>query len=56
MNAIFPAYLSFVVLAASTFAANKQPDIVVIMADDAGYSDFGCYGGEIETPVLDKLQ
>ena len=33
----------------------KQPDIVVIMADDAGYSDFGCYGGEIETPVLDKL-
>ena len=33
----------------------KQPDIVVIMADDAGFSDFGCYGGEIETPVLDKL-
>jgi len=33
----------------------KQPNIVVIMADDAGYSDFGCYGGEIETPVLDKL-
>ena len=33
----------------------RQPDIVVIMADDAGYSDFGCYGGEIETPVLDKL-
>ena len=25
------------------------------MADDAGYSDFGCYGGEIETPALDKL-
>ena len=33
----------------------KRPDIVVIMADDAGYSDFGCYGGEIETPALDKL-
>ena len=33
----------------------RQPDIVVIMADDAGYSDFGCYGGEIETPALDKL-
>ena len=33
----------------------RQPDIVVIMADDAGYSDFGCYGGEIETPELDKL-
>ena len=33
----------------------RQPDIVMIMADDAGYSDFGCYGGEIETPALDKL-
>ena len=36
-------------------ADQKQPNIVVIMADDAGFSDFGCYGGEIETPVLDKL-
>ncbi len=36
-------------------AERKQPNIIVIMADDAGYSDFGCYGGEIETPVLDKL-
>ena len=33
----------------------RKPDIVVILADDAGYSDFGCYGGEIETPVLDAL-
>lgn len=36
-------------------ADREKPNIVVIMADDAGYSDFGCYGGEIETPVLDKL-
>ena len=36
-------------------AERKQPDIIVIMADDAGFSDFGCYGGEIETPALDKL-
>ena len=33
----------------------KQPDIVLILADDAGYSDLGCYGGEIETPALDRL-
>ena len=33
----------------------KRPNIIVIMADDAGFSDFGCYGGEIETPALDKL-
>ena len=31
------------------------PNIVVIMADDMGYSDLGCYGGEIQTPNLDWL-
>ena len=32
-----------------------RPDIVLIMVDDMGYSDIGCYGGEIQTPNLDKL-
>lgn len=36
-------------------AQNKKPNIVLIMADDMGYSDIGCYGGEINTPNLDKL-
>lgn len=35
--------------------ANKPPDIVIIIADDIGYSDFGCYGGEIPTPNIDKI-
>ncbi|MEP0131638.1 MAG: arylsulfatase [Eudoraea sp.] len=33
----------------------KKPNILLIVADDMGYSDLGCYGGEINTPVLDKL-
>lgn len=36
-------------------ARNKPPNVVVILADDLGYSDLGCYGGEIETPNLDGL-
>ena len=33
----------------------KKPNIVIIMVDDMGFSDLGCYGGEIETPHLDQL-
>lgn len=34
---------------------NARPDIVLILNDDMGFSDLGCYGGEIDTPVLDRL-
>lgn len=36
-------------------AQSKQPNIVLILADDLGFSDLGCFGGEIHTPVLDNL-
>ena len=36
-------------------AAEKPPNILIILADDLGYSDIGCYGGEIDTPNLDRL-
>lgn len=35
--------------------AQDRPNILIIMADDMGYSDMGCFGGEIATPNLDKL-
>lgn len=35
--------------------AARKPNIIVIMADDMGFSDLGCYGGEIRTPNLDYL-
>lgn len=34
---------------------SKQPNIILILADDMGYSDIGSYGGEIKTPNLDAL-
>jgi arylsulfatase len=33
----------------------KKPNIILILADDMGWSDLGCYGGEIKTPNLDAL-
>ena len=33
----------------------SRPNIVLIMVDDMGYSDIGCYGGEVQTPNLDQL-
>jgi len=47
------AFLSAASVAGSAAAA--PPNVVVILADDMGFSDLGCYGGEIDTPHFDRL-
>ncbi|PXX21328.1 arylsulfatase [Arenibacter sp. ARW7G5Y1] len=45
----------FWIIVISKINAQDRPNVMVIMADDMGYSDIGCYGGEIRTPNLNKL-
>jgi arylsulfatase len=33
----------------------KRPNFLICLADDLGFSDIGCYGGEIHTPNIDAL-
>ncbi|BCX46322.1 arylsulfatase [Haloferula helveola] len=52
MAAVFGLLSLPVALAVETA---PRPNIIVIMSDDMGYSDLGCYGSEISTPTLDRL-
>jgi arylsulfatase len=54
MRSILLASIVFWVAAADSIAA-ERPNIVLILADDMGWSDLGCYGSEIRTPHLDRL-
>ena len=51
----FTIAVALAYLATLLSAQNQRPNIVIVIADDMGYSDAGCYGGEIETPNLDRL-
>lgn len=53
IGAFVVALLSAPALDAGT--TNNRPNILLILADDMGFSDLGCYGSEIRTPALDSL-
>ncbi len=56
MKPAFPLLALLVLLPDQTLAAEApKPNILLILADDLGWSDLGCYGGEIRTPNLDSL-
>ena len=44
-----------VLLVGSVLHGDDRTNIIIMMVDDLGFSDFGCYGSEIETPVIDSL-
>ena len=46
---------TMLLLLASCTADQERTNIIIVMADDMGFSDLGCYGGEVETPNLDRL-
>ena len=47
--------LGFLALFCGALRAAERPNIVVVLVDDMGFSDIGCYGSEIPTPNLDAL-
>ena len=52
---LFVILTIFACVACSTNNRDKRPNIIIILADDMGFSDLGCTGSEIETPNLDKM-
>ena len=49
------AALTIARTASARSAGEAKPNIIVIMCDDMGFSDIGCYGGEVKTPHIDRL-
>ena len=47
--------LLFCFVSSSPACAAERPNIIVVLVDDMGFSDIGCYGGEVPTPNLDRL-
>lgn len=48
-------FFTLILLCFLSVSAAEKPNIILVLVDDMGFSDLGSYGGEIETPVLDKM-
>ena len=54
-NAIGVIALAWFLMPCVSQSATKRPNVVVLLADDLGWKDIGCYGGPVKTPTLDRL-
>lgn len=56
MRSVCSLVCALLCMVAHAFSAPAgRPNVIVVLADDMGFSDLGCYGGEIRTPNLDRL-
>ena len=56
MNAFWLLVFSYFISNVGLYlSAQTQPNVVILLADDLGYKDVGCYGGPVKTPAIDQL-
>jgi arylsulfatase A len=54
-RALLLVAFAWLTISAAPVAAEQRPNVVVLLADDLGWKDIGCYGGPVKTPTLDSL-
>ena len=54
MRILFPLFVLCIATISSLLSA-ARPDVVLVMLDDSGYTDFGCYGSKVDTPNIDAF-